>query len=52
MTRVVYTLTNGQKVYTLKDALTSGQGYTTGYEPVPKAPNQLTEKQKARRVKL
>lgn len=52
MTRVVYTLTNGQKVYTLKEALTSGQGYTTGYEPVPDAPSKLTEKQKARRIKL
>lgn len=50
MTRVFYTLTNGQRVETFKEAIMSGQGYTTSYEPVANKPSKLTEKQKARRV--
>jgi hypothetical protein len=50
MTRVFYTLTNGQRVETFKEAIMSGQGYTTSYEPVVNKPSKLTEKQEARRV--
>ena len=52
MTKVTYTLTNGTKVNTLKEAQMSGQGYTTTYEPMPQAPVKLTDKQKALRVKI
>ena len=52
MTNVTYILTNGTEVGSLKEAQMSGQGYKATYRPVPKAPIKLTEKQKARRVKI
>lgn len=52
MTNVSYILTNGTEVKTLKEAQLSGQGYTMRYTPVAKVPGVLTEKQKAKRVKI
>lgn len=52
MTNVTYILTNGTEVKSLKEAQLSGQGYKTIYRPAPKAPVNLTEKQKANRVKI
>ena len=52
MTNVSYILTNGTEVKSLREAQLSGQGYTATYRPVPKAPVNLTEKQKANRVKI
>ena len=52
MTKVTYRLNNGVEVKTLRDAQLSGQGYTVTYTPIPKEPGKLTNKQKARRVKI
>lgn len=35
MKQLMYKLTNGTKVSTLREALMSGQGYTTVYENIP-----------------
>lgn len=51
MTKTTYTLTNGTKVNTLKEAQLSGMGYKATYEPIPNPPVKLTEKQLANRVK-
>ena len=51
MTKVVYILTDGTKVYSYAQAQASGQKYTVRYEPIPKPEVKLTEKQRANRVK-
>lgn len=52
MTKVIYNLSNGTKVNTLAEALASGMPYTVTYEDIAKEPVKLSEKQKARRVKI
>lgn len=51
MTKVTYTLTNGTKVNTLREAQLSGQGYTMTYETIPPAPSKMSEKRQGMRVK-
>lgn len=52
MRRLVYTLTNGKVVGTLREAQMSGQGYKQTMAEVEETPIKLTEKQAARRVKI
>lgn len=52
MTKVSYILSNGTEVTTLREAQLSGLGYTMSYTKIPNQPSKLTEKQKARRIKI
>lgn len=52
MTKVSYTLANGTVVTSYAEAKASGLPYKVSYEPVPPKPIELTEKQRARRIKI
>lgn len=52
MRMLKYRLTNGTVVDTFKEAQTSGQGYSAIMVEVEKAEVTLTEKQRAKRVKI
>lgn len=49
MRRLLYKLSNGTVVSTMKEARTSGRDYEIVFEEIREKPSRLTEKQEANR---